>query len=277
MATSVAKDGVHQKWHSNGTKYLETTNVNGKKHGLYQTWYSNGTKHEVTTYSNGKIHGLYQTYHPNGTKRVETTYSNGKIHGLYQAWWPNGTKYKETTSADGEIHGSYQEWYDNGNKYLETIYANGKMHGLHQRYHEDGRSDYTHEYCDDKLIRVVSLRDDEDRECVLPEGDITVWKASKSGYVNVYVQLEVPKEAKRVTPDNFKFKTRVMYANVVRIVDADGKEYKSATSFVYRFKPLLYEVGKTVWPDGYDDDVSNACGKGINVHLHKDHCDQWFK
>lgn len=41
-------------------------------------------------------------------------------------------------------------------------------------------------------------------------------------------------------------------------------------------KKLLYKVGEKVEPDGFNNNLNEECGQGINVHLYQDHCDQWF-
>ena len=184
----------------------------------------------------------------------------------------------ETTYVDGKQHGLYQEWHSNGTKYGETRYIDGKLHGLHQEWYSDGTSSGIYEYKDNLCVCIISIRDTEGKECTLGEGELIVWKACKSDGVNVYVKLKIPAEAKRMTPKNpshsHRYKGRVEYAQVIQIIDKGGNEYKSAKSFVYG--SLLYEVGKEVRPNGYDNTIINECGKGINVHLHKDHCDQWF-
>lgn len=84
---------------------------------------------------------------------------------------------------------------------------------------------------------------------------------------------------RQYSPGNFK--ARVAYAKVEQITDTEGNEYKEAKSAVYRgdlgYDGPVYKVGEMVHPDGFDRNISTECGQGINVHMYRDHCDQWFR
>lgn len=138
---------------------------------------------------------------------------------------------------------------------------------------------------------VTKLYDSIGRNCVLPDGEIYVWKACKTddsagNRVNVYVKIRVPKEAKRVTvvdkqitstsyTEEPSFKSRIEYGYVEEIVDKQGFNYNWASSFVH-MSGFRYEVGHLVVPDAYNSDANVDCGAGINVHCYKDQCDVWF-
>jgi hypothetical protein len=257
------------------SKPMETTYVDGKLHHTYKEFYEDGKISAEMTYVDKILNGRYQKWHKNGAKSIESTYVDGEQHGLRQEWYDNGIKSNETTYVNGKIHGMYHSWYKDGSKYFEAMYVDGKLDKINRRWWLSDSS--IHEYKNGKAIRVVSVLDNKRRECVLPSGDIIVWKACESHGENVIVQLKVPKEAKRVTPiDPSNYKSRVEYAVVQRITDANGNDYKEATSSVYPNKKLVYKVGEEVWPDGFDDNIQKDCTQGIHVQLHKDHCEYWF-
>ena len=143
-----------------------------------------------------------------------------------------------------------------------------------------GEKEYLHPQ--NQITKVVKLLDGQGRNCVIADGDIFVWKACKatnqSEIVNVYVQIFVPGEAKRVTPVDFRwiYKSRIEYGLVVSINDSYGNAYTRAQSFVHKDKSLDYVVDEFVKPDSFNDEVNVDCGAGINVHCYKDQCTQWF-
>lgn len=243
-----------------------------------EEFWDNGNPRSRKEYVDGRLHGLSQEWYENGTKSSETTYVDGKRHGLYQCWYGDGAKLCEVAYVDGKQHGLFEGWDHDGTKSSEYTFVNGSMDGPCKVWR--GSKSYSGEFKNNIIIRVISISDPKGRECVLPlEGEFIAWKACKTSEgENVYVRLIVPKEARRITPfDNmFKYKARIDYAIVNQIIDKDGKEYKEASSFVFRGKRLIYKIGETVRADGFNDKLRDGCGAGINVHLHKDHCDQWF-
>ena len=152
--------------------------------------------------------------------------------------------------------------------------------------HSTGNKYLDCECKDDKLIKINSLYDSKGRNCLLDEGNITVWKLCKVGGIQyVYVKLSIPYSAKRVNPinvrkfrsyyDSFSYKSRVEYAKVELIVDINGKEYQECHSFMGKGKQLVYKLNETVYPDGFNDNINNEDGQGIYVQKFQDQCDQW--
>ena len=89
----------------------------------------------------------------------------------------NGNKCVETTYIDGEPNGLYQEWYFDGNKNVEAIYVGGKLNGQYQYWHPNGIN--TMQYVDNVIITIQSIKDNKGRKTILPEGELTVWKACR--------------------------------------------------------------------------------------------------
>lgn len=244
---------------------------------LHTEFWSNGLKKSEITYLDGKLHGSFQEWYSNGNKRTDATYVHGKLHGVCNSWYLNGKSSAKTiyTYINGILHGLQYKWSSHHNS--EIMFVNGKPHGTTKYTGAFGT--YITEYAYDVPVRVISDIDSTGRECVLPrDGEFIAWKICLSADKKyVYVQLKVPKEARRITPLNFpsKHKGRVEYAMVEKIIGQDGTEYKEAESFLGG-KALVYKVGEVAQPDGYNDNIKIDCGQGISVHLHKDHCDQWL-
>jgi hypothetical protein len=136
-----------------------------------------------------KRNGPYIEWWDMGTKKLETTYVDGKRHGLYQEWHENGVKLVEMTYVNEVEYGLAQKWTSGGTKIFECTYVNGKKEGLctirpNNDYDDDISDLKIYEYKNDVIIRTISMRDKNGRECVLQPGDITVWKACRVGIVD---------------------------------------------------------------------------------------------
>jgi hypothetical protein len=89
----------------------------------------------------------------------------------------------------------------------------------------------------------------------LPEGPFHAWKQCRD---KVLVKLEVPAKARR--SHGSERKCRAEFAKVLQVVGAevgisihDGK--------------TEYRKGQMVYPDGWDEDRWNTCGRGIHFYL----------
>ena len=91
---------------------------------------------------------------------------------------------------------------------------------------------------------------------ILGEGDLIGWKKCNNG---VIVKLKIPAAAKR--SHAFGRKCRAEYAEVLEIFGGD----RAITS---AHGPLTeYIVGKTVYPDSFDDDWTKECAPGIHFFI----------
>ena len=259
-------------------------NSSGEKHGLYQSWWENSNKDVEYSYRDGKRDGLYQSWRENGTKSVECSYRDDKYDGQYKSWYENGRaagthKLQEYSFKDGKFDGLCKSWHANGRICAECLYKDGKLDGLYKSWFENGTMRAECTYRDGKIVKCISWYDDKARDCILKPSDqsVEVWKACKVNDIPVYVRLNVPPDARRVTPLlNINCKSRVEYAEVAEIIDRNGIQYNECRSFVHKGTPLIYRVGEIVKPDGFNDDPNTECAQGINVHLYKDQCDVWM-
>ena len=104
--------------------------------------------------------------------------------------------------------------------------------------------------------------------CCPEKGSFIGFKKARAvnKYVEVIVELEIPAEAKRSSATNRK--CRCNKAKVLSITDLQGiAEFQKAHS---RYdNDFIYEVGKTVIVDDYDDNRWNECSTGIHFFITK--------
>lgn len=255
--------------------------------------YGNGTKSfEYRVDSEGRKQGPFLEWHPNGSPKTVATYRDDKLEGEYVAMDPDGTiteksHYIEKSHyKEGKKDGLSITFDDEGQK-IEAEYHAGKRDGVTTTWDSKGKLKKRVNYKQGKLVRVLSHIDEQGRETVLPEGEIDVWKLCgvwRNGERHyVYVQIRVPKSARRVTPyDRWgtSYKARVEYGTVIAITDLDGhpEPDTEAESCVYleTSSRLTYTVGKEVRASSLDEDPTQSCGAGINVQRYRDHCPQWI-
>jgi hypothetical protein len=217
-------------------------------------WYNGNTFEEYYVNKSGKKEDIYKYYDSNGQIRNQCTYDEGRKIDE-KIWHENGQLYIECNFDDEKkLQGKYQSWDEKGNILKDKTYPIRSQR------------------------KVLSLLDEHGRECALPEGKIEVWKLCAFREIFVYVKLEVPEHAKRVTPidPDRKYKSRVSEAKVLEIVDRLGTKYDCCCSCVHGYNLLTYRVGQIVIPDKFDPRTKVECGAGINVHRYKDQCDQWI-
>jgi len=97
-------------------------------------------------------------------------------------------------------------------------------------------------------------------------GTLDVWKKIDGKIV----KLRIPAKAKR-TASLIRRKCRAEYA---KVLDIEGGGPVSTDG--YGSGPLTkYEIGKTVKPDSYDDDIRVECTHGIHFFLTKEEASAW--
>ena len=103
--------------------------------------------------------------------------------------------------------------------------------------------------------------------CCPEKGSFTGFKKAYWNNTPVIVELEISTEAKRSSATNRK--CRCNKAKVLSITDLQGTaEFQKAHS---RYdNDFIYEVGKTVIVDDYDDNRWNECSTGIHFFITRD-------
>ena len=103
--------------------------------------------------------------------------------------------------------------------------------------------------------------------CCPEEGSFTGFKKAYWNGTPVIVKLQIPADAKRSSATNRK--CRCDKAKVLSITDFSGAaEFQMAVSIWDN--NFIYEVGKTVIVDDYDDNRWNECSTGIHFFITRD-------
>ena len=300
------REGASTRWDSQSTMMSHGHYRAGKREGLHTECHPNGKVASAFNYTDGQLDGEYRTMGEDGVVLTHGTCKGGVELGIQRRWHPNGKKKQESYYGTKGLEGSSTEWYDDGVSVRRQIpYRDGAPEGEAVGWHRDGKKEYVAPYQNGQLegrvvvwspegtvtkeahykegrvTKVVTCLDDQGRETVLPDGEIHVWKLCEAkDETYVYVKIRVPKEAKRVTPFAFtladgaqtSYKARVEYGTVVGIFPP---RYEEATSCIHSER-VIYRVGQEVRPSSLNEDPNVECGAGINVHLQRDHCDQWI-
>lgn len=100
------------------------------------------------------------------------------------------------------------------------------------------------------------------------EGSFIGWKKVEHGYYKYLIKLQIPASAKRSSA--MSNKCRCSKAKVLGIYDLKGNKLRisSVTNFAY-CNETVYEVGKMVYPDSFDEDRMNECSNGIHFFINK--------
>ena len=103
--------------------------------------------------------------------------------------------------------------------------------------------------------------------CCPEKGSFTGFKKAYWNGTPVIVKLQIPADAKRSSATNRK--CRCDKAKVLSITDLSGAaEFQMAVSIWDN--NFIYEVGKTVIVDDYDDNRWNECSTGIHFFITRD-------
>jgi uncharacterized protein YjbI with pentapeptide repeats len=103
---------------------------------------------------------------------------------------------------------------------------------------------------------------------IVNDGTLTVWK---KGSNNTIIELEIPKEAKRINCIGSR-KCRAEFAKV-KSITRQGKKLKEANGLYQPF--FTYTVGKMVIPDLFDPSPLNECSHGVHFFLTRLEAERW--
>ena len=223
------------------------------------------------------------SYDVKGAKTSEEIFRNGRPDGVWRRWASHVKQSEEFINEyeykEGVLVGVTQRkrYPQPGFVYeiISIVNPTGDIISDRDHYYDDGKMlvvievEATSKY-GRSPVRVVTLRDPLGRDCLLPEGDVEVWKAgravvpiSKAEKVvkeetpvsmtqvlgaltvittttittiktvgpRVWIRFTVPANSRRVALGyRDHFRSRVEFARVEQIVGADGTEYKEATA-----------------------------------------------
>ena len=195
---------------------------------------------------------------------------------------------KANYDEENNLTGKYNLYYTNGLINSVFNYFKGKKNGSFVSYYDNGKIHVTGIYKNDLIESVTELYDETGRDCLLHEGEITVWKLCKAENKIVYVELLVPNSAQRITDfdeclsiDTIdeKIISRVNCAQVIKIFDDANNEYDNAFSLDLK-NNLTFEVGKQVNVNinlNMSNDIfknNDELNNGIDVKMY---LDQWIE
>lgn len=81
------------------------------------------------------------------------------------------------------------------------------------------------------------------------------------------VKLEIPAEAKRNSATSRK--CRCEFAKVIGIFELDGKPSCETKVINSNYQECVYELGKLVYPDSFDENRWNECSHGIHFFMQR--------
>ena len=99
------------------------------------------------------------------------------------------------------------------------------------------------------------------------DGDFIGWKKVNYGEKYYLVKLMVPADAKRCSSTGRKCRcSKALVLDISLLVD--GKEAGKEKNVINnRYVPTLYEVGKVVEPDSFDENRFRECSHGIHFFI----------
>ena len=123
------KDGAYEIYTSNyDLSYLsEKSLYKNNRLESQERYYKNGQLLSRTIYSNGKKNGLHETYFTNGMPKEKIYYENGRETGFIEIFYENGQLKEKRTSSSREYfytNGQLKEKYLRGDL-VESYYENG--------------------------------------------------------------------------------------------------------------------------------------------------------
>ncbi|AYV80749.1 MAG: hypothetical protein Harvfovirus5_53 [Harvfovirus sp.] len=257
-------------------------------------------------YVNDKENGERKIYNENGLKEVVRVV-DGKKDGLRVVYGDKPFQ-KEVVLLesfkgdllDGEVKKyRYVSRYETKELLSVQNYKNGVLFGKSEVY-ENNKLVSSVLYENGCIVDVVFLEDSGGRSMVFERGtEMVVYKACVSDEGKfVIVSIRVPPCAQRVTAlpsrwcDASEWRSesigpsgRTESGVVVKIVDLDKKEYKSAKSFVFKngdagkvvkdYKILEYRVGGDIRSENYNGSPILWNTGGIHVHKYEVDCLYW--
>jgi hypothetical protein len=99
--------------------------------------------------------------------------------------------------------------------------------------------------------------------CIVPEGNVIGWKKLANGSI---AKLMIPKEAKR-TNSIIGRKCRAEYVDVLEIFGESSVDKHTGKT--------VYETGKRVHPDRYDDSLIIECTNGIHFFITREEAEAY--
>ena len=162
---------------------VEVTHDVGRSH--YACKYydpKNGTLIGEATFLNGELDGFHRTYNSEGQLVTESEFKDGKSVGLHKTYTSLGRLATESEFKDGTLLSSRTMKYQPGGRSeLLNVYQQDSWLTRWTYWYDDGALAEERDLTpDNRIVRMVTLRDRQGRDCLLKDGEITVWKMAKA-------------------------------------------------------------------------------------------------
>jgi antitoxin component YwqK of YwqJK toxin-antitoxin module len=149
------KEGLHEAFHTGGSKSEESNYKNGVLRGEQIFYYENGQIQETRNFDeSGSFSGAYKSYHENGNLKSEGQYENGAMNGKWKFFFKTGSIKEIVFFRNNVENGPFVEYHENGKLRYEGTYLNEKEEGLLKVYNDKGELE-KHMQCEGGVCRTV--------------------------------------------------------------------------------------------------------------------------
>lgn len=131
-------DAVQKLFYQNGSLFMETPFLNGKKNGIQKIYYNNQNLLTQINYVDDQINGDVTVYYSNGNVKMTVTYQNGQKTGSGKMFYWNGNLQLVENYQNGLLEGVQTQYYEDGMTVQSIIpYTQGIINGTVKLYYSD--------------------------------------------------------------------------------------------------------------------------------------------
>jgi len=134
----VDKNGILEKYYSNGKLESKGVYIDGKKDGLWEEYFDNGQLKSKGNYIKGKKDGLWQEYYNNGHLESKVNFADDKKVGLFERYHFDGKLLSRINYKDGKENGIIEVYHNNGQLMMRGLFKDAKEIGEWKYYNENG-------------------------------------------------------------------------------------------------------------------------------------------
>jgi len=134
----VDKNGILEKYYSNGKLESKGVYIDGKKDGLWEEYFDNGQLKSKGNYIKGKKDGFWQEYYNNGHLESKVNFADDKKVGLFERYHFDGKLLSRINYKDGKENGIIEVYHNNGQLMMKGLFKDAKEIGEWKYYNENG-------------------------------------------------------------------------------------------------------------------------------------------
>lgn len=136
-------NGKLRLYYPSGVVSADIEYQNGVKNGVQQKFYTDGKQRAYAVFANGKVQGGASFYYPNGRMEFEEQFDNGVLNGIRRGFYEDGTLKLEETYVSGFKDGRERRYYPNGKLQAELFFDHGKVVSAACWHGNGARLDFT--------------------------------------------------------------------------------------------------------------------------------------